>query len=1525
MPGQRSEPNQPLLDALQRHLADSGLSQNELGRRLGYDGSQISRRLNGAIAWSRADLDTFAQTLRLADNDHLELLRLAGYVVIVQRSEATTLDPAMLAAALGNALPDVVAESLRALLPDLAALLAQGDTPTPSNPDLAELAQALAGQQIPVGEVQISFGSNNAINSVTIGHIAGRDVHVTNYVFSEPPSPDLLEAALRRLREEERRVERRQRLDRDQSVQSRERSRELRRHFVGRVKELADIRARIEELQPNGGYLLVTGVAGQGKSSILAALIDARGVDQTPAYFIRFSPGADERIALLRHLTAHLMVQYGLEDLVDAYLPETASAITLTNSFTMVLDRLHKCGQQAVIIVDGLDQIRPDRTMGERDLSFLPERLPPGIVLVIGTRPDDTLKPLKVLVPQQEYKLPPLSLDDFGSLLEMRAANLATHDREDLYKALHGNAFDLAFVVREISKTSQADVPALLERVKKNPQDIFAPALDRLRNDREIWRRAVRPILGCLLAANDSEPLSDDALATILDLDIDEVSDALLRLRGFLGETDRGGRARYYLYHLKLMDYLRGEQRSGERLFTSRNIEQWHEQIANWCERGKDGIIGIWQDSPDAVEQERRIYARQHYIMHLAASREYDRLWQILNEGAYGQEKRRYDPSTRSYALDLDIARQTLIDAAGDSLIVQVRMLPCLWKYSLLRCTLSSRANNYPQELFQVLVALGRSEEAINLAELLTDPKKKTDIFRIVGADISIRDRARGAAVFQRARQMADSIVNSVQHASALQDLAHTFSQARYWIQAHEAANAIADDVKHTSALLGIARELVRTGHLDAADTFHSARKAADAITEDLQRVSALSDLTKILFQAGQLHEAIGTFQAARFAAEAITEDSQRDTAFSIVACTLAQTQFYEQAYQTAEIIVNESRRTLALSALAQSLAQAGRQNEAIDTFRSAHIISEGIAETSRRGPALSNLASALAESRYFEQASLVIETIAHNATRVVACRHLVQALAHAQEWEQAYQTANAIADHNEQAYALSALSQALAQKQHYERARLTAEMITSSSQRVKALSILAQALAETGHQHNAVDTFNTARRIADAITDDFQRAKGLRALTRALARAQCLEQARMTTQVIADVHQRSLATHFLVQTLIRNQEWEQACQLANTIADGNERASAFRELAQAVLSVGRQCDTDEAFNSARQAAETIEDKFRRVHALSELAQALLLAGRQCDAADTFQNGREIAETIEDQFWRASSLRALAQALYRTEMRHDANETVHAARQAANSIVDDSRRASAMKNLVQVLATSQEWEQAYETVKIIPADFERASAQSTLARALAQAQEWKKSRQTADTITIDHHRASALCALAQALLQAGRKHDAVSTLHDARKIAEAVTDEIHRTEVFQDLARVFVQAGWQQEADDVFTSTRRTADAFLFGDIRELILRNLTQTLSQIGYYEQACQTTNAITNPQHRAEAHSNIIQSLFQASRPQEAVTLLIESWQRATTRDELLELFVIDASLLRIAPEIGAEFRESFAWVDEQLAIG
>ncbi|MCS6889843.1 MAG: ATP-binding protein, partial [Chloroflexus sp.] len=209
------------------------------------------------------------------------------------------------------------------------------------------------------------------------------------------------------------------------------RAAELQTGFVGRVQELEDIRQHIAQLRPDGGYLLVTGVAGQGKSSILAQLL--KDADPPiPAYFIRFTPGPAEQAALLGHLVAELLLQNGLEEEASTYLSDAANAITLRNSLVSLMERLSQ-ERQLTLVIDGLDQIPVDYGIGQRDLSFLPERLPEGVVVVIGTRPDDTLVPLTLLTPCREYQLPPLSPNDFAALLAQRGVTLSEGDRQALH------------------------------------------------------------------------------------------------------------------------------------------------------------------------------------------------------------------------------------------------------------------------------------------------------------------------------------------------------------------------------------------------------------------------------------------------------------------------------------------------------------------------------------------------------------------------------------------------------------------------------------------------------------------------------------------------------------------------------------------------------------------------------------------------------------------------------------------------------------------------------------------------------------------------------------------------------------------------------------------------------------------------------------------------------------------------------------------------------------------------------------
>ncbi len=193
--------------------------------------------------------------------------------------------------------------------------------------------------------------------------------------------------------------------------------------FVGRRAELADIRAQIAAHVPTGGYVTITGQAGQGKSSVIAALLSqysqagslaeflaieandlpikqvtADSIATIAHHFIPFNPGLDHQVSLLRNLIARLVL---VDNLPEIYLA-SYSRPALKDAFKNVLDDIAALKRQALIFIDGLDQIEEDQT-GTRDLSFLPTNPPAGIVFVLGTRPNDTLKPLELLKPRNEY------------------------------------------------------------------------------------------------------------------------------------------------------------------------------------------------------------------------------------------------------------------------------------------------------------------------------------------------------------------------------------------------------------------------------------------------------------------------------------------------------------------------------------------------------------------------------------------------------------------------------------------------------------------------------------------------------------------------------------------------------------------------------------------------------------------------------------------------------------------------------------------------------------------------------------------------------------------------------------------------------------------------------------------------------------------------------------------------------------------------------------------------------------------
>jgi len=497
-----------------------------------------------------------------------------------------------------------------------------------------------------------------------------------------------------------------------------------------RQEETSEISERIKSMRSSGGYLVVTGVAGSGKSTVIARLIKSDlQLYESASHFVSFDPREIEPKILMRSLMALLTLKHPY--LSAKWMDED---YTLEVNFDQMLREISEHGHKEIIFIDGLDQLKHN-VGGERNLDFLPNTLPEGIVIVLGTRPDDTLKQLKIHLGYKElplYELRELSKDDFCRLLKHYKAPL--NDRQELvdyfYEKLGKNALYLDLLAQELTKPDAMKVEDIVEdvikRIEDDPDNIYTISINRLKKRQ--WDKIIYPVLGLLLVAR--QPLGLLSMADILNVPAESLHDGLQQLMGLLTEnSDR----QYALYHLKLFDYLRYDEKKPDKnwVFTIEDEQDYHKLLANWCEgRGRKSILDIWQDEGKAIPtqnvRERREYARQHYIKHLYESKDWECLWSALDDGRYGQAKILYEGSAKSYIEDLQLGREAAQHEKSD-LEIGVKNLPRLWKYSLLRLLLIGQADRYPVEAFQAMVLLGRDNEAIGLSELLNDKEKKVN------------------------------------------------------------------------------------------------------------------------------------------------------------------------------------------------------------------------------------------------------------------------------------------------------------------------------------------------------------------------------------------------------------------------------------------------------------------------------------------------------------------------------------------------------------------------------------------------------------------------------------------------------------------------------------------------------------------------------------------------------------------------------------------------------------------------------
>ncbi|HEU4329430.1 MAG TPA: AAA family ATPase [Roseiflexaceae bacterium] len=1266
--------------------------------------------------------------------------------------------------------------------------------------------------------------------------------------------------------------------------------------FVGRATELAQVQTLVVERRATGGYVTITGQAGQGKSSMIAKLVELAlraavqvddqvditqllertGPEALAYHFIPFQPGPDHQVGLLRNLMARLILKYDLPELYVA----SDSRPALRDYFARVLSEVAAKGGREVIFLDGLDQIEEDAS-GTRDLSFLPIDPPPGIVFVLGTRPNDTLRPLELRRPHTRYELPNLSRADFDLILQRRGVALAPDLADRFYATMHASALYLDLVGRELAH-ADAEVPEqIIARVADNPNHLFSLAVERLKRHAPLWREVIKPTLGLLLAAR--EPLHLRAARALLGRDQDEVREGLERLGGLLS---RDGEGRFTLFHLKLRDFLRDDPAQPDRaaLFPADEEERWHQRLADWAEQGFGGLEAIWQDrSDDPLEQERRAYARQHYLAHLCLARDWPRLWAVLDAGDYAAAKLRHDPSARSLVLDLDLVRQRMAAASRGRLDEGLDWLPRLWRYSLLRASLASQTDNYPEGLIPLLARLGRVQEALGLAEVLTDEGRKVRTLLGIGRALGEEGRAVEAQqLVRRAREVAQQIADAEARTEATRAVVEALVETRQVdtalvlaysaapdegratvlrglvqalvtasqhdlarqcaLDARDIAGSLSSSTVHIKALLAAAEALQAAALADAAcSCVWEAREAVASIVVASDRIASLLAVAEASGAMGQLDVARACVLDAKKTADSLTNIFGRDYAYEIVAGALVNVDLLDLALELRSVIANVFLRSRVQCAIVTALAKVGQTAAALDLAKS-------IADEHIRAQAQREVAEALAKARQTKEALDLARSITHGRMRASVQGAVVEVLAKEGQTKEALDLARSIEETWTRAWALVAVAEA------WERAE----------QRDAALACSAEAVL-LARSIDHVDTFAlTLRLLAGALTAAGQPD---------IADVCAVEMERLALAAV-DRDKQAEMLEKVVSTLVGIGQLDRALELTRLIETSRERAWALLEVVESLTRTGQHETAQTYVAEARQLALAVTPTNRRSDVLSGVAQALVMIGEQ-DAA------LELIGTIEEPDAHAIAQGWVVESLVKVGHRDEALDLAHAIPYAG-------RRDQALGLFVEALVATGDVDNSL-----------------SIARSITDASE----------------SAQALLAVAKQCAATGQGELAWDYAMEARKVADCIDDVTSYAVVIGRIAEIFVMTGHLDVAVKLAHSLAETYWRAQVLSIVSLTLVKAEQPTAARAYVTEVLGHLAQLPLYQ-RSDLLYRAGVVMSDVTDPAAVLGFLHDYWPALTRRDDLLALLPAAAPLIAARPALLQELLDGVVWVDQML---
>lgn len=410
------------------------------------------------------------------------------------------------------------------------------------------------------------------------------------------------------------------------------------------------------------GLLVIEGRPGQGKTALMAHLVEEVFGDRTPppvAFFFRRTAGITDLTVCFRSLFASLLEAHGVTEAEESRQKNTPEevVIKLSNLLNQQVAARLAPGRPQLLFIDALDE--SERSSGSASAyERLPESLPANVFVIVSTRPAEEETALARRRNVHWLRLDAAEFDadnaaDGLSYVTQELEAVPAETRAEISRVGAGNFLVLKLLCRHIRSALRPDeVSAFLNRLATDgSQDHLGFIYE------EFWRRLASrcglaelnllcDVAGVLVSAQ--APLDRAVVCGVLGLRAGDWDFALRRLVEFLSitrpsETPAGaapaGASFYRLYHESFADFLRAK--------VGHDLPRLRSRFADYC-RG-------WRQFPEGYA---RTYALRFAPAHLGAAGRDGELVELLSDVSFLETKAR---ASMVFDLAEDFARATAL------------------------------------------------------------------------------------------------------------------------------------------------------------------------------------------------------------------------------------------------------------------------------------------------------------------------------------------------------------------------------------------------------------------------------------------------------------------------------------------------------------------------------------------------------------------------------------------------------------------------------------------------------------------------------------------------------------------------------------------------------------------------------------------------------------------------------------------------------------------------------------------------